>query len=206
VIDYGVGNLLSVCRSLEPCGAEVSLTADPDAVRQAERVVLPGVGAFGNAMEALHERNLVQPLQQIAQQDKPLLGICLGMQLLFDESEEFGITRGLGILPGRVIPIPHLTISNAPQKIPHIGWNSLSPAEMPWQGTILADTTPGDAGYFIHSFMAVPDDPVNRLADCFYGGHRMPAVISSRRTIGCQFHPEKSGEVGLAILRRFCAS
>jgi glutamine amidotransferase len=206
VIDYGVGNLLSVQRGLEHCGAEVVLSADPDVVLQAERVVLPGVGAFGNAMQALGERNLVAPLQQIARQGTPLLGICLGMQLLLDESEEFGFTRGLGIIPGRVLAIPQQTTANASQKIPHIGWNSLVPAEVPWRDTLLADTRQGDAAYFVHSFMAVPDDSAHRLADCVYGGHRIPAVIARERTTGCQFHPEKSGEVGLTILRRFCAS
>ena len=206
VIDYGVGNLLSVQRGLEHCGADVVLTADPDVVLQAERVVLPGVGAFGNAMQALGERGLVAALQQIARQGTPLLGICLGMQLLLDESEEFGVTRGLGIIPGRVLAIPLQTTAGVPQKIPHIGWNALVQAESTWRDTLLADTVPGDATYFVHSFMAVPDDHAHRLADCVYGGHRIPAVIARGRTTGCQFHPEKSGEVGLTILRRFCAS
>lgn len=206
LIDYGVGNLLSVQRGLEHCGAEVVLTADPDLVLKAERVVLPGVGAFGNAMQALNERNLVGPLQQIARQGTPLLGICLGMQLLLDESEEFGLTRGLGIVPGRVQAIPKHTTANVPQKIPHIGWNALVSAQNPWQDTLLADTGEGDSAYFVHSYMAVTDDSSHRLADCVYGGHRISAVIAKDRTTGCQFHPEKSGEVGLTILRRFCAS
>jgi glutamine amidotransferase len=206
LIDYGVGNLLSVQRGLEHCGAEVVLTADPGLVVKAERVVLPGVGAFGNAMQALNERNLVGPLQQIARQGTPLLGICLGMQLLLDESEEFGLTRGLGIVPGRVLAIPKHTTVNVSQKIPHIGWNALVSTQNHWQDTLLADTREGDATYFVHSYMAVPDDTSHRLADCVYGGHRIPAVIAKDRTTGCQFHPEKSGEVGLTILRRFCAS
>ncbi len=102
---------------------------------------------------------------------------------------------------GLIHPAPRL-----PQKIPHIGWNALVQAEVTWRDTLLADTVPGDATYFVHSFMAVPDDPAHRLADCVYGGHRIPAVIARGRTTGCQFHPEKSGEVGLTILRRFCAS
>jgi glutamine amidotransferase len=206
LIDYGVGNLLSVQRGLEHCGAEVLLTADPDVVLKAERVVLPGVGAFANAMQALIERNLVAPLQQITRQGTPLLGICLGMQLLLEESEEFGLTPGLGVVPGRVCAIPQHTTANVLQKIPHIGWNGLLQAKNQWQSTLLADTREGDAAYFVHSYMAVPDDPAHRLADCVYGGHRIPAVIAKDRTTGCQFHPEKSGEVGLTILRRFCAS
>ena len=129
VIDYGVGNLLSVQRGLEHCGAEVILTSDPEAVLAAERVVLPGVGAFANAMEALQERGLVPALQALAEKRTPLLGICLGMQMLLDESEEFGLTNGLGLIPGRVVPVPTTTTSGEEQKIPHIGWSGLVPAE-----------------------------------------------------------------------------
>lgn len=206
VIDYGVGNLLSVQRGLEHCGAKVELTSDPDRIAGASRVVLPGVGAFANAMQALQERGLVAAIRQVAAADIPLLGICLGMQLLLDESEEFGLTSGLGIIPGRVIGIPAQTLAQDALKIPHIGWNELQPVDAaPWQGSVLADLAPGAAVYFVHSFMAVPADPAFRLADCIYGGHRIPAVIRRGRTTGCQFHPEKSGEAGLKILRRFCA-
>lgn len=207
VIDYGVGNLLSVQRGLEHCGASVLLTSDPAQVRAAERVVLPGVGAFSNAMTALRELGLVPAIQEIAARGTPLLGICLGMQLLLDESDEFGLTAGLGIIPGRVVAIPARTVQQEAQKIPHIGWNELQPAgTLSWQKTMLEDVMFGEAVYFVHSFMAVPSDPAHRRADCLYGGHRIPAVIGKGRTTGCQFHPEKSGEVGLKILRRFCAS
>ena len=206
VIDYGVGNLLSVQRGLEHCGTEVVLTSDPDAVRAAKRVVLPGVGAFANAMQALQERNLVPAIQALAKQGTPLLGICLGMQLLLDESEEFGMTKGLGLIPGRVVPVAPQATSGANQKIPHIGWSGLLPADgkVDWQSTLLQDTRPGEAAYFVHSFMAVPADPHHRIADCIYGGHRVSAAIACDHITGCQFHPEKSGEVGLRILRRFC--
>jgi imidazole glycerol-phosphate synthase subunit HisH len=207
IIDYGVGNLLSVQRGLQHCGAEVFLTSDPDAVLAAKRVVLPGVGAFANAMQALRKRNLVSAIQAFAKQGAPLLGICLGMQLLLDESEEFGITQGLGLIPGRVVPVPMQTTSGETQKIPHIGWNGLVLAEArsDWQNTLLQDNRLGEAVYFVHSFMSVTTDPTHRLADCLYGGHRIPAVIVKDNITACQFHPEKSGEVGLKILRRFCA-
>jgi imidazole glycerol-phosphate synthase subunit HisH len=206
VIDYGVGNLLSVQRGLEHCGAKVELTSDPDRIIAAPRVVLPGVGAFGNAMQALQDRGLVAAIRKVAAADTPLLGICLGMQLLLDESEEFGPTRGLGIIPGRVVAIPGKTAGREMLKIPHIGWSELQPADgATWQTSLLADLAPEEAVYFVHSFMAVPADPAFRLADCLYGGHRIPAVIRRGRTFGCQFHPEKSGESGLKILRRFCA-
>ncbi len=207
VIDYGVGNLLSVQRGLEHCGARVTLTTDPERILAAERVVLPGVGAFGNAMRALEQLNLVEVIRSLARQQTPLLGICLGMQLLLEESEEFGITAGLGLIPGRVVPVPAQSVSGQAQKIPHIGWSALQPsaASGSWSGTLLQDTRPGDAAYFVHSFMAVPTEPAHRIADCVYGGHLIPAVIGRDRITGCQFHPEKSGEVGLRILRRFCA-
>lgn len=208
VIDYGVGNLLSVQRGLEHFGADVVLTSDADVVVAAQRVVLPGVGAFANAMQALQERNLVSAIQSLVKQGTPLLGICLGMQLLFDESEEFGVTKGLGLIPGRVVPLASTTTTGAIQKIPHIGWNGLVPAvgRVDWQDTLLQDNRPGEAAYFVHSFMALPADPRDRLADCIYGGHRVSAVITRDQITGCQFHPEKSGAVGLRILRSFCVN
>lgn len=205
IIDYGVGNLLSVQRGLEHCGAKVTLTADPEQILAAKRAVLPGVGAFGNAMQALELLNLVAVIRELAHRHTPLLGICLGMQLLLEESEEFGITAGLGLIPGRVIPVPPKTISGEMQKIPHIGWNALHPsiASGGWNGTLLQDNCAGEAAYFVHSFMAVPSDPAHCIAECVYGGHLIPATIGRDQITGCQFHPEKSGEVGLKILRRF---
>lgn len=208
VVDYGVGNLLSVRRGLEHCGARVVLTDDPGVLASAERVVLPGVGAFANAMQALQARGLVNPIRELARRGTPLLGICLGMQLLLDESDEFGLTQGLGLIPGRVVEVPSATVSGESQKIPHIGWNGLVPAQSRdgWAGSVLERCAPGEAVYFVHSFMAVPADPAHRLADCIYGGHRVPAVIVKGRIAGCQFHPEKSGEIGLKILRQFVGS
>jgi len=205
VIDYGVGNLLSVQRGLEHCGAKVTLTADPEQILAAKRAVLPGVGAFANAMQALERLSLVAVIRELAHRQTPLLGICLGMQLMLEESEEFGVTAGLGLIPGRVIPVPVQTLSDETQKIPHIGWSALqlSCASRGWSGTLLQDNRPGEAAYFVHSFMAVPSDPAYRIAECVYGGHLVPAAIGRDQITGCQFHPEKSGEVGLKILRRF---
>ena len=205
VIDYGVGNLLSVQRGFEHCGAKVILTSNPEVILAAHKIVLPGVGAFPNAMEALKKFDLVQVIQEFARARKPLLAICLGMQLLMDESDEFETTSGLGLIPGRVVAVPNQTVSGEKQKIPHIGWNSLHPISSPdrWVGTLLQENMPGDAAYFVHSFMAEPSNQINRVADAIYGGHRISAVISKENITGCQFHPEKSGEVGLKILRRF---
>ena len=205
VIDYGVGNLLSVQRGLEQCGAHVTLTSDAEQILSASRIVLPGVGAFQNGMQALEQLGLIEVIQEIANRKIPLLGICLGMQLLLTESEEFGLTKGLGLIPGRVIPVPTHALNGETQKIPHIGWSSLqySNIEKKWDGSVLHDNQPGSAAYFVHSFMAIPDLGEHRVADCVYGGHRVPAVIACNQISGCQFHPEKSGEVGLRVLRRF---
>ena len=205
VIDYGVGNLLSVRRGLERCGAVAILTADPEQVLAARRVVLPGVGAFGNAMHELGKLGLIDVLRELPRRSIPLLGICLGMQLLLDESEEFGVTAGLGIVPGRVIAIPPVSPDGDTLKIPHIGWSDLRPSNsgIPWGGTVLRNIVPGEATYFVHSFMAVPRTSEHCIADCEYGGHRISAVIGFGSVTGCQFHPEKSGDVGLRILAEF---
>ena len=205
VIDYGVGNLLSVQRGLEHCGAHVTLTSDAEQILSASRIVLPGVGAFQNGMQALEQLGLIEVIQEVANRQIPLLGICLGMQLLLTESEEFGLTKGLALIPGRVIPVPTYALNGETQKIPHIGWSSLqySNIEKKWDGSVLRDNQPGSAAYFVHSFMAIPDLGEHRVADCIYGGHRVPAVIACNQISGCQFHPEKSGEVGIKVLRRF---
>ena len=205
VIDYGMGNLLSVRRGLEHCGATVIVTADHNAILSAPRVVLPGVGAFADGMAGLRREGLDTIVRDVAARGVPLLGICLGMQMLLDESEEFGSTAGLGLIPGRVIAIPATTADGMPQKIPHIGWNALivSPRRKNWEGTLLQNVKPGEAAYFVHSFMANPADHNHRVADCLYGGQPVAAAIQRDNVLGCQFHPEKSGEVGLKILRQF---
>jgi glutamine amidotransferase len=207
VIDYGVGNLLSVQRGLEYCGAEVCITSQPKRILTSSRVVLPGVGAFANAMAELEKLNLIETIKELGDRGTPLLGICLGMQLLLDESEEFGLTQGLGLIPGRVIPVPDVSSTGQSQKVPHIGWNNLvvSGKRLNWEGTILETVKPGDSTYFVHSFMANPADIHHRIADCIYGGISISAVIGRDQIFGCQFHPEKSGEVGLKILRQFLA-
>ena len=192
-------------RAFEYCGARVNLTNNPDQILSAERLVLPGVGSFANAMQELERLSLIEVIHEIYKIRKPLLGICLGMQLLFDESEEFGITTGLGLIPGRVIRIPNKTLSNKLQKIPHIGWSKLelSNTRIDWQETLLADNYPHEAAYFVHSFMAIPKNSEHRIADCVYGGYKITAMVHKDNITGCQFHPEKSGEIGLKILRRF---
>jgi len=204
VVDYGVGNLLSVTRALAECGAEVSLTGDPQAVAAARCLVLPGVGAFGDCMVELERRGLAGPLRDYLRSGRPALGICVGMQVLLDIGEEFGEHAGLGIIPGRVRAIPNTRADGTPHKIPHIGWSEIYPSPgRSWADTIFAAVRPGSCCYFVHSFTAEPADPAHRLADCDYNGRLVCAAVQAGAVYGVQFHPEKSGAVGLAILRRF---
>lgn len=205
IIDYGVGNLLSVARACLHCGAEPMLTTSAEDILAAERIILPGVGAFAKGMEGLHKYGLVDAIKQYAGSGRPFLGICLGMQMMFDSSEEFGNHKGLGLIPGTVVAIPPTATDGTPHKIPHIGWNSLVlPVSLStWDETILAGIAPYASVYFVHSFTAVPADQANRLADCLYNGRLISAAVRHGNLYGCQFHPEKSGEVGLAIIQNF---
>ncbi|UPT74551.1 MAG: imidazole glycerol phosphate synthase subunit HisH [Elusimicrobiota bacterium] len=199
IVDYGLGNLLSVARAVRAAGGEPEISSDPADVAGAERALLPGVGAFGDGIKGLRERGLVDPLRAYAKSGRPLLGICLGMQLLMDRSEEFGDHEGLGLVPGTVKRLPGGT---GGLKLPHVGWSALKPAS-PWPGTPLAGTAAGAEFYFVHSFAAVPSDPSHRLADCGYGENDFCAALRRGSVVGCQFHPEKSGPAGLDILKRF---
>jgi glutamine amidotransferase len=205
VIDYGVGNLLSVQRGFDNCGAEVNFVSTPADILAAEKLVLPGVGAFPNAMTSLSNLGLVSAIQDFSLTGRPMLAICLGMQLLLDESEEFGKTEGLGIIEGLVTAVPNTDAMGAKQKIPHIGWNELHTRQSKetWQDSILNGLSSRDATYFVHSYMATPKNQENLLAYTPYGATDVPAVITKNYVTGCQFHPEKSGEVGLTILRNF---
>jgi glutamine amidotransferase len=204
VVDYGCGNLLGVRRAFERCDVTVNVISHADDLLAAKRVILPGVGAFSSAMRALSDRGLIDALRTVADNGVPLLGICLGMQLLFDESEEFGLTQGLGLISGRVVAIPRSSGLSSNIKVPHIGWNNLLRfSSRGWEGTILADISTNSAVYFLHSFMATLVESDTTLAECQYGGHMIPAVVTKHNVVGCQFHPERSGEIGLSILKRF---
>ena len=198
VIDYGVGNLFSLSSSLSYLGLENEITRDPARLETADRIILPGVGAFADAMRKLEETGLVPVLKQQVQK-KPLLGICLGMQLLFDKSYEYGEHAGLGLIPGDVVDMTPLIGPGL--KVPHIGWNALhikTPAH-----PLLAGVREGDCVYFVHSFCATRCDE-SVIATAEYGAP-LTAAVARGNVIGCQFHPEKSGAVGLDILRVFCA-
>jgi glutamine amidotransferase len=206
ILDYGVGNLLSVARAFEHCGATVELSGDPSAIAAAERVVLPGVGAFGDCMSALRARGLNDAIRKFVDQERPLLGICVGMQMMFGSSDEFGHHLGLGLIPGKVEAIASTDVVGWPLKVPHIGWSSLVMPEIrgvSWEGTPLSSLQPGIAAYFVHSFHGQPSDPSHRVADALYGGRRVTAAVRCGPVFGTQFHPEKSGPVGLAMIRNF---
>lgn len=204
VIDYGIGNTLSVTRAFEHCGAEVLLTDDARKIAEADYLILPGVGAFADGMAGLAERGLIDPIKEFVARKRPFLGICLGMQMLLDESEEFGTNTGLGFIHGKVVAIPVMGSNGKAHKIPHIGWNKVSaPDSVSWGNTILEGIRRGTAFYFVHSFTAVPVKLHHRLADCDYDNVLISAVIKNENVYGCQFHPEKSGEAGLKVVANF---
>lgn len=205
IVDYGIGNLLSVARAFERCGAKATVTGNAEELAGAERLVLPGVGAFGDCVASLRNRNLFEPLRAYALSGRPFLGICVGMQMLFDESDEFGRHQGFGLIPGKVTAIPTKWDDGGSRKVPHIGWNALlKPRDSDnWEQSILSHTREGESVYFVHSFAGSPVEPRHRLADCDYLGARLCAAVKSGNLYGCQFHPEKSGETGLRIIRNF---
>lgn len=197
VIDYGVGNLFSLCSSLEKIGAQAVVTADPTVIRNAEKLILPGVGAFADAAEKLRRTGLDILLKEQVAAGKEILGICLGMQMLFEKSYEFGEYEGLGLLKGSVVPMEG-TIPGY-LKIPHIGWNALHFSR---ESKLLRYIKEGDFVYFVHSFYATDcNDSVIATAEY---GKELTAAVQQGNVMGCQFHPEKSGQVGLNILRAFC--
>lgn len=206
VVDYGRGNLFSVRQALEKCGASVILASTPEEIISADRLVLPGVGAFADGMHGLRELGLVDSIRSLADTGRPFLGICLGMQMMLDIGFEFGEYEGLGILPGSVSRILDTDTAGNPLKIPHIGWESLhqnSVMENGWRSTILEGITENDKFYFVHSFAANPKSAQNLLATCQYGGREISAVIRENNLYGCQFHPEKSSSSGLKVLNNF---
>ncbi len=205
IIDYGIGNLLSVKRAFEYIGAEVQCIDRPEEVLKATHIVLPGVGAFKDGMRELKQRGFVEAIQTYCDENRPFLGICLGMQMMLEESEEFGVSKGLGIIKGKVVRIPDITISDEYQKVPHVGWNHIvQPDEsVMWDKTILDGICNRENMYFVHSYTARPTMEQNRLADAYYGGQRLSAVIRRGNCYGTQFHPEKSGKWGLKIIYNF---
>lgn len=196
IIDYGMGNLRNVQKAFEHIGAAAEISSRPTDLARARGLVLPGVGAFGDAMANLHRAGLVEPIRAAAAKGKPLLGICLGLQLLFDESEEMGLYEGLGILTGRVVRFAEGL------KVPHIGWNQLEITEHGAQSALLAGIADGSYAYFVHSYYVQPADASCVLTETDYG-LSFASVVGQGNVFGAQPHPEKSQEVGLRLLRNF---
>ena len=196
IVDYGVGNLFSLNSSLEMIGAESVVTADEAVLRSADKILLPGVGAFEDAARKLRESGLADLIKELAAEGKPLLGICLGMQMLFEKSYEYGEHQGLGLIPGNVRPIRD--VIPADYKIPHIGWNGLHFRQ---ENPLFRYIKEGDCVYFVHSFYASDCDEFT-VATAEYGAE-LTAAVAKGNVYGCQFHPEKSGNVGLNILKAF---
>ena len=197
IIDYGVGNLFSLRSSFGMLGEEAEVTADPERIARADRVILPGVGAFADAADKLRTTGLDRTVREEASTGKPLLGICLGMQLLFDKSWEYGEHDGLGLLRGEIRPIAERIPAGL--KIPQMGWNALKIVR---NSPLLKNTAEGEYVYFVHSYSAVNCED-SLLAVTEYGAE-LTACVGQGNVFGCQFHPEKSGEIGLNILRAFC--
>lgn len=204
VIDYGCSNILSLIRAIKFLGYKAETTKDKKKILNASHVILPGVGAFGSAMQQLKKLNLQEAIIEYANSNKPLFGICLGMQILLTKSYEFGLHKGLGLIEGEVVKISNNANKNI--KIPHIGWNEVYPNnnEKIWKNRILKDLPMGKNFYFVHSYICQTKQPDNTIAVCDYLNQSIPAFIASKNIFGCQFHPEKSGENGINILKSFC--
>ncbi|MBQ4039766.1 MAG: imidazole glycerol phosphate synthase subunit HisH [Oscillospiraceae bacterium] len=200
IVDYGVGNLFSIASSLKYLEIESIVTKDAEVLRNASHIILPGVGAFGDAMEKLKSTGLVPVLNELVKEGKPIMGICLGMQMLFEKSYEYGEHEGLGWINGTVRPLEEaFETEKIDLKIPHMGWNSLTFAKT--GSPVLKYTQEGDFVYFVHSYYAADcDDALIAWADY---GVKIPAVVAKDNVFGCQFHPEKSGNIGLSILKAF---
>ena len=204
IIDYGCGNILNLARAIKFIGYEVEITHDKNKIINSSYVILPGVGAFGNAMKQIEKYNLHNTILEYAKLNKPLLGICLGMQILLTVSYEFGVHKGLGLIEGKVIKISNE--KNKEIKIPHMGWNEIYPNnnKKEWKNKILKNSSIGKSFYFVHSFVCITKDYDSTIAVCNYSDISIPAVIATVNVFGCQFHPEKSADNGLAVLKNFC--
>ena len=202
IVDYGMGNLFSVRHACQYVGLEASITSSQQEIVSADAVILPGVGAFGDAMEALRRFDLTSPLKDVAASSKPLLGICLGMQLFMSESVEFGRHSGLGIIPGTVVRLENALGANGVLKVPHVCWNRLNRAagaEDLWEGSLLSWLLDGVFMYFVHSFQVKPEDANVVIATTSYGIIEFCSAISYGNIFACQCHPERSGPEGLKV-------
>lgn len=200
IVDYGVGNIFSLYSSFGNIGVEAVLTSDPDEIRKADKVILPGVGAFGDAASKLRSSGLADVVIEVAKAGKPLLGICLGMQLLLEKSYEYGENEGLGLIKGEVISMEPIVPEN--YKVPHIGWNCLQFPKDKEKSPLFKYIEEGDFVYFVHTYFATNCKDAT-IATTEYGAE-LTAAVANGNVYGVQFHPEKSGGVGMKILKAFC--
>lgn len=202
IIDYEIGNIRSIVSAFEKMGVDLKLTKCSEEILDSDGVVLPGVGAFAHGMAKLKEHALDGVIKEFAATGKPILGICLGMQLLLTESYEFGYTEGLGLIPGTVKELKLL--DPEVQKLPHVSWNELSmPAKGSWDKTILQGVMPKENMYYVHSYMAIPKDENHILSTTIYSNSEFCSSVRNNNIFGCQFHPEKSAKEGLKIISNF---
>lgn len=203
VVDYDCGNMFSIMRVLEKFSVKTSITRDPDIIAKSDKLILPGVGAYGEGIKKLRERGLAEAVKDFAKSGKPLLGICLGMQLLVDSSEEFGFHEGLGLISGKTVALK----PKGNEKIPHVGWNSLwatvSRSSESWRFSLLSDFSEGKDVYFVHSFIVMTNNSKDCLAVTRYAGVEFASAIKKDNITGCQFHPEKSGRNGVKMVENF---
>ena len=204
IIDYGIGNLYSVRRAVEVSGGkDICITDQVREIKDADKSILPGVGAFEDGIKGLSEKGLVEPIIEAVRSGKPVLGICLGMQLLASFSEEFGFHKGLGLIPGMVRAIPNQDVNGETLKVPFICWAPLLISNIESANHSCLANSAGKAVYLVHSYHVIPEDPAHLLATYEFGGRKITAAIKSENITGVQFHPEKSGEVGLSIMKSF---
>ena len=204
IIDYGIGNISNVLAAINYCGAEGQVITNYKEIESSDYIVLPGVGAFKYAIEQLRNKHMLEPIKKHIINEKPFLGICLGMQLMLNKSYEFGEHKGLGLIEGEVKKIT--SVKNKEIKIPHTGWNEIYPSNstQEWKSKILENSLIGKNFYFVHSFVGLTKKKELTIANCNYYDVSIPAVVANGNIFGCQFHPEKSSDNGLKILKNFC--
>lgn len=205
IVDYGLGNLFSIRQALSAVGANAIFSSRAEDLNSCDGILLPGVGAFADAMTRLKELNLLEVIQNSAHQGKPILGVCLGLQLLFDKSYEFGTHQGLGLIPGEVLRFPEAH-EGIKLTVPFIGWNKLHITKNGQENSILSSIPNNTKIYFVHSYYASPSTEAEVLAHCHYQGFAFPAVVRYKNTIGIQGHPEKSSKEGIEIYKNWVAS